>query len=107
MSSEVDGRAARGQATRQRIVDALGDPAAPLLLEEAVAIAREIYLAVRIDGTRQGLELLVAAEGGEDVESTKELVRIAVDGAVGAVFGNAMIRQLQNPARLMLPERLV
>ena len=41
---------------------------APLLLEEAVTIAREIYLAVRIDGTRQGLELLVAAEGGEDVE---------------------------------------
>jgi pyruvate dehydrogenase E2 component (dihydrolipoamide acetyltransferase)/2-oxoisovalerate dehydrogenase E2 component (dihydrolipoyl transacylase) len=30
-----------------------------------------------------------------------------VDGAVGAVFGNALIRQLQNPARLLLPERLV
>lgn len=30
-----------------------------------------------------------------------------VDGAVGAVFGNAMIRQLQNPARLMLPDRLI
>jgi pyruvate dehydrogenase E2 component (dihydrolipoamide acetyltransferase)/2-oxoisovalerate dehydrogenase E2 component (dihydrolipoyl transacylase) len=30
-----------------------------------------------------------------------------VDGAVGAVFGNAVIRQLQNPARLLLPERLV
>ena len=56
-------------AARQRITDALGDPAAPLLLEEAVTIAREIYLAVRIDGTRQGLELLVAAEGGEDVET--------------------------------------
>jgi len=52
---------------RQRIADALGDPTAPRLLEEAVEIAREIYLAVRIDGTRQGLELLVAAEGGEDV----------------------------------------
>src|SRR5205807_10368134 len=45
----------------------------------AVAIAREIYLALRIDGTRQGLELLVAAEGGEDVESTKELLRIPLD----------------------------
>jgi len=30
-----------------------------------------------------------------------------VDGAIGAVFGNAMIRQLQNPARLMLPDRLI
>jgi succinyl-CoA synthetase beta subunit len=69
---------------RQRIVDAMSDPAAPLLLEEAVVIAREIYLAVRIDGTRQGLELLVAAEGGEDVETTKELVRIAFNGAESA-----------------------
>src|SRR5205814_937950 len=30
-----------------------------------------------------------------------------VDGAVGAVFGNALIQQLTNPARLLLPERLV
>jgi pyruvate dehydrogenase E2 component (dihydrolipoamide acetyltransferase)/2-oxoisovalerate dehydrogenase E2 component (dihydrolipoyl transacylase) len=30
-----------------------------------------------------------------------------VDGAVGAVFGNALIQQLQNPARLLLPDRLV
>jgi succinyl-CoA synthetase beta subunit len=66
-------------AARERIAAALGDPTAPLLLEEAVAIAREIYLALRIDGTRQGLELLVAAEGGEDVESTKELLRIPLD----------------------------
>ena len=56
--------------TRQAISDALEDPEAPLLLEETVEIAREIYLAVRIDGTRQGLELLVAPEGGEDVEKS-------------------------------------
>jgi pyruvate dehydrogenase E2 component (dihydrolipoamide acetyltransferase)/2-oxoisovalerate dehydrogenase E2 component (dihydrolipoyl transacylase) len=30
-----------------------------------------------------------------------------VDGAVGAVFGNALIRQLQHPARLLLSEKLV
>jgi succinyl-CoA synthetase beta subunit len=66
---------------RARIAAALGDPEAPLLLEEAVAIAREIYLALRIDGTRQGLELLVAAEGGEDVEATTSLLRIAIDAA--------------------------
>lgn len=29
-----------------------------------------------------------------------------VDGAVGAMFGNALIRHLQNPARLLLPERI-
>ena len=65
--------------TRRQMATALGDPAAPLLLEEAVPIAREIYLAVRIDGTRQGLELLVAAEGGEDVERSPSLLRIALD----------------------------
>ena len=26
---------------------------------------------------------------------------------VGAVFGNALIQQLQNPARMLLPEKLV
>jgi succinyl-CoA synthetase beta subunit len=86
--------------TRQRIMDALGDPAAPLLLEEAVVIAREIYLAVRIDGTRQGLELLAAAEGGEDVETTKRLVRIAFDGADGAT-ADALYPEL---AKLFAPD---
>ena len=70
--------------TRQRITAALADPAAPLLLEEAVVIAREIYLAVRIDGTRQGLELLLAAEGGDDVETTKALLRIPLGDATTA-----------------------
>jgi len=65
---------------RARIAAALGDPEATLLLEETVAIAREIYLAVRIDGTGQGLELL-AAEGGEDVETTKSLARISLGAA--------------------------
>ncbi|MCC6777367.1 MAG: hypothetical protein IT537_12165 [Hyphomicrobiales bacterium] len=65
-------------AARDRIAAALGDPSAPLLLEEAVAIAREIYLAVRIDGTRQLLELLVAPEGGQEVERSTQVVRIPV-----------------------------
>jgi succinyl-CoA synthetase beta subunit len=77
--------------TRRQIVAALGDPAAPLLLEEAIPIAREIYLAVRVDGTRQGLELLVAPEGGEDVERAGSLMRIALDPvaplAAGDLFG--------------------
>jgi pyruvate dehydrogenase E2 component (dihydrolipoamide acetyltransferase)/2-oxoisovalerate dehydrogenase E2 component (dihydrolipoyl transacylase) len=29
-----------------------------------------------------------------------------IDGAVGATFGNALIKHLQNPARLLLPDRL-
>jgi succinyl-CoA synthetase beta subunit len=71
---------------RTRIAAALADPDAPLMLEEAISIAREIYLAVRIDGTRQGLELLVAGEGGEEVEHTQSLLRIPVpvDGPVTA-----------------------
>jgi succinyl-CoA synthetase beta subunit len=64
---------------RQRIAAALGDAEAPLLLEEAVPIAREIYLAIRIDGTRQGLELVVAPQGGEEVETTGAVTRIPVD----------------------------
>jgi succinyl-CoA synthetase beta subunit len=69
-----------------RIAAALSDQEAPLMLEEAISIAREIYLAVRIDGTRQGLELLVAGEGGEEVEHTQSLLRIPVptDGPVTA-----------------------
>lgn len=47
---------------------ALGDAAAPLLLEEAVPIAREIFLALRVDGTAQAIELLVNPEGGIAVE---------------------------------------
>jgi succinyl-CoA synthetase beta subunit len=64
---------------RRRIASdpTVGD--APILLEEAVAIAQEIYLAVRIDGTRQCLELLVAPQGGEDIERAGGLTRIALD----------------------------
>ena len=65
--------------TRRAISAALGDPDTPILLEEAIPIAREIYLAVRIDGTRQALELLAAPQGGENVEQTQALVRISLD----------------------------
>jgi succinyl-CoA synthetase beta subunit len=70
--------------TRRRILAALDDADVPLLLEEAVPIARELYLAVRIDGTRQGLELLVAGEGGEEVETTTALLRIPLAAAAPA-----------------------
>ncbi len=69
---------------RRLILATLDDADTPLLLEEAVPIVREIFLAVRIDGTRQGLELLLAAEGGENVEQSKRLARIPLDPAVPA-----------------------
>src|SRR5262245_31984849 len=65
--------------TRRAIAAALGDPDAPLLLEETVEIAREVYLAIRIDGTRQALELLVAPEGGEEVEASGTVTRVPID----------------------------
>ena len=64
---------------RRLILPALEDANIPLLLEEAVPIAREIFVAVRIDGSAQRLELLVAAEGGENVEATAKLARIPIE----------------------------
>ena len=65
---------------RRLILATLDDADTPLLLEEAVPIAQEIFVAVRIDGTQQRYEVLLAPEGGENVEqSSKKLTRIPVD----------------------------
>jgi succinyl-CoA synthetase beta subunit len=64
---------------RRLILPGLEDADTPLLLEEAVPIAREIFAAVRIDGSAQRLELLLAPEGGENVESIAKLVRIPIE----------------------------
>jgi succinyl-CoA synthetase beta subunit len=64
---------------RRLILPALEDANIPLLLEEAVPIAREIFVAVRIDGSAQRLELLVSPEGGENVEATAKLARIPIE----------------------------
>ena len=66
---------------RRLILATLDDADTPLLLEQAVPIAREIYIAVRVDGTAQRLELLIAAQGGENIEQSARLARIAIDGA--------------------------
>jgi succinyl-CoA synthetase beta subunit len=63
---------------RRLILANLEDADTPLLLEEAVPIAREIFVAVRVDGTRQGLEILIAPQGGENVEQLAKLARIPV-----------------------------
>jgi succinyl-CoA synthetase beta subunit len=67
---------------RRLILATLDDADTPLLLEEAVPIAREIFISVRVDGTRQCLELLLAPEGGENVEQSKKLACIPLDPAV-------------------------
>jgi succinyl-CoA synthetase beta subunit len=63
---------------RRLILANLEDADTPLLLEEAVPIAREIFVAISVDGTRQGLEILIAPQGGENVEQLPKLVRIPV-----------------------------
>ena len=67
---------------RRLILPALEDANIPLLLEEAVPIAREIFIAVRVDGSAQRLELLIAPEGGENVETTAKLARIPIEPGV-------------------------
>ncbi|MDO9709492.1 ATP-grasp domain-containing protein [Paracraurococcus lichenis] len=65
---------------------ALGDPAAPLLLEDAVPMAREVYLAARVDGTAQCIEILCAPEGGVEVEQAGTLLRCGIEpDAAGAL----------------------
>jgi succinyl-CoA synthetase beta subunit len=73
---------------RRLILATLDDADTPLLLEEAVPIAREIFIAVRVDGTAQRLELLLAPQGGENVEQSAKLVRIPVAETTtpGAIF---------------------
>ena len=69
---------------RRLILANLDDADTPLLLEEAVAIAREIFVAVRVDGTRQRLELMIAPQGGENVEQSGTVARIGIAAATAA-----------------------
>jgi succinyl-CoA synthetase beta subunit len=69
---------------RREMTDVLGDADAPLLLEEAVVGAREIYVAVRVDGTRPGLELLISPQGGQEVEQSGSLLRLPADATTPA-----------------------
>jgi len=72
------GNAADFRDARRLILATLDDADTPLLLEQAVPIWREIFIAVRVDGTAQRLELLIAPAGGENVEQSGKLVRIAL-----------------------------
>lgn len=95
--------AARGEvpAVAAAIRLALGDAAAPLLLEEAVAMQREVFLALRIDGTGQTIELLCAPAGGVEVEHATGLLRGPLDPELpGAVEDAYAILQPGFPADL-------
>ena len=72
-------QAAEFRDARRLILATLDDADTPLLLEQAVPIVREIFVAVRVDGTRQRLELLIAPQGGENVEQSAKLARIAIE----------------------------
>jgi succinyl-CoA synthetase beta subunit len=76
------GNAAELRDARRLILANLDDANTPLLLEEAVPIVREIFVAVRVDGTAQRLELLIAPQGGENVEQSAKLARIPVTDAL-------------------------
>lgn len=62
---------------RQAIAAIAG--AVPVLVEEAVAIERELYLALRVDGTAQTQELLFATAGGVEIEHAADVRRIPLD----------------------------
>jgi succinyl-CoA synthetase beta subunit len=64
---------------RRLILPGLEDADTPLLLEEAVPIVQEIFVAVRVNGSAQQLEMLLAPEGGENVETTAKVVRIPIE----------------------------
>ena len=66
---------------RRLILATLDDADTPLLVEEALPIEREIFVAVRLDGTAQRLELLIAPQGGENVERSGKILRIALTDA--------------------------
>jgi succinyl-CoA synthetase beta subunit len=61
---------------RAAIAGIAGD--VPVMVEQAVAMEREFYLALRVDGTRQTQELLFSAEGGVEIENAAAPRRIAV-----------------------------
>ncbi len=58
-----------------RIIRGILGTSAPLMLEQPVAIVQEIFLALRVDGTAQAIEVLCAPEGGVEVESAAPPLR--------------------------------
>lgn len=81
----------------------------PVLVEEAAAIERELYVALRVDGTRQTQEVLFTAEGGVEVEQVGTLRRIPIEAdAPDAAEGiHAALRDTLPPALAARTARLI
>jgi succinyl-CoA synthetase beta subunit len=65
-----------------------GQVVSRLLIEEGLAIARELYLSLVVDRASQKLVLMVSAEGGVDIEEVaaktpEKIHRVYIDPAVG------------------------
>lgn len=81
----VGGRGKRGLVARAEAVDlaatidgmtaGLAPSAPPLLVEEALPVEAEYYMALRIDDVRQCVSLLLSAQGGVEVETTPAAVQ--------------------------------
>jgi succinyl-CoA synthetase beta subunit len=69
------------RAARRLILANLEDADTPLLLEEAVPIAREIFVAIHIEGARRRPEILIAPQAAATVDELVRLVRIPVEPA--------------------------
>jgi succinyl-CoA synthetase beta subunit len=107
------GRGRRGLVRPVRLADAaaartaMGSILGPgleevgFLLEEAVAPVREMFLALRVDGTHQGIELLFSASGGVDVEEGDAPVRLVLDPG-----GLQLAEQVHAALKVVLPPAL-
>lgn len=60
-----------------------GLPIEQIYIEERLDIARELYLAVAFDRDRRSRTLMASAQGGVDVETSGNLVTVAVDPLLG------------------------
>ncbi|WP_424137837.1 ATP-grasp domain-containing protein [Roseomonas chloroacetimidivorans] len=107
------GRGRRGLVRRVSLADAAEARAAMrsilgpahegvgFLLEEALAPVREVFLALRVDGTRQGIELLFSASGGVAVEEGDAPVRLVLDPV-----DSGLAERVHAALRLVLPPAL-
>ncbi|MBI0538892.1 hypothetical protein D9599_25395 [Roseomonas sp. KE2513] len=92
--------ATEARAAMQLILGPAQDGVA-FLLEEAVAPVREMFLALRVDGTRQGIEFLFSASGGVAVEEGDAPVRLLLSPGVPG-----LAEQVHAALRCLLPPAL-
>jgi len=82
------GRALLGSTLITEQTGAAGRKVASVYIEERVAVARELYLAILVDRASGRVAFLTSAEGGEDIEEAvardpARMDKLIVDSAVG------------------------